>query len=76
MTKVNSAICKLRLVWLVLLSSIVIMGCSPKLDTSSKAAYDESLQKIGNSLDQTQKEQFTKVIMFYALNLHFALEPA
>lgn len=68
MTKVNSAICKLRLVWLVLLSSIVIMGCSPKLDTSSKAAYDESLQKIGNSLDQTQKEQFTKVIMFYALN--------
>lgn len=59
---------EVRISCLVLLSVFMLAGCSPKLDTSSKSAYEESLQKIGNSLDLTQKEEFTKVIMFYALN--------
>ena len=59
---------EVRISCLVLLSVFMLAGCSPKLDTSSKSAYEESLQKIGNNLDLTQKEQFTKVIMFYALN--------
>lgn len=59
---------KVHISCLVILSVLLLTGCSPKLDTSSKSAYDESLQKIGNKLDTDQKRQFIKVIMFYTSN--------
>ena len=68
MMSFNLTIRKLRFACLVLLSAVVLTGCSPKLDTSSKAAYEESMQNIGKNLDQAQKEQFVKIIMFYSLN--------
>src|SRR5574344_2071954 len=59
---------KVHISCLVILSVLLLTGCSPKLDTSSKSAYVESLQKIGNKLDRHQKRKIIKVITFYASN--------
>ena len=47
--------------------SFVIMGCSPKLDTSSYEAAEASVEKISKSLYGEKKEKFGEMVKFYSL---------